>query len=618
MAHSSIGPSTDPKTRNSRKDIPPMGVVASFRYNNPGAQYPSSEAARFGQTGYGIIGGGHKIARFPSPVNGAASNFELLHRAYTGLSIGAAGKKWTGSHGFGIPGYNSADTLTKTMVDDPKTAIPLMKAIAHRESGKGNNLSEHQWQLAHRMFRLGSADKLLAELGKQPDPTAGNEVAETDGAALVKLARRHVGQEYRNVLVPKDDANWDGPWDCAEFVSWLVYQHGGLLYGCIDNDGPPKTTEAYTGSWKRDALSLGIKVSVEEAASTVGGILLRYPPKPGRMGHIALCDGAGGTIEAKSKVAGVVEDTVHGRNWHTGILIPGFTYARFDGVEISKPAFIYRIGATNMSNLVVQRIQTALKERGYDPGLIDGDFGPNTEAAVLAFQAALGLVVDGEVGPETAGALGISLDPAETVITPSPKDPVVIQPSPDPTQGELASGGSPLLFILLSLLLKGRTMTKGPLTGADRPQNILLLALIQALASGKSLDSETLIRAFLPGASKPDGGSEELDPQTLLLKLLQQHFAATDDADAKPDLGPVNGALGDPLGRLLNGYKSTLGIVGSVLTGILGSSSGEGILNSVATSIPALAGTSNVFLPLFLGLAAWGFLGKLEKWNRPN
>jgi hypothetical protein len=41
--------------------------------------------------------------------------------------------------------------------------------------------------------------------------------------------------------------------------------------------------------------------------------ILRYPPAPGKMGHIAICDGEGGTVEAKGHAYGVVADTVHGR-----------------------------------------------------------------------------------------------------------------------------------------------------------------------------------------------------------------------------------------------------------------------------------------------------------------
>jgi len=79
-----VGRSTDPSTATRRDDLPVTKEPASIRYNNPGAQYPSARAAAFGQTGYGIIGGGHKIARFPSPVNGAAANFDLLCRHENG------------------------------------------------------------------------------------------------------------------------------------------------------------------------------------------------------------------------------------------------------------------------------------------------------------------------------------------------------------------------------------------------------------------------------------------------------------------------------------------------------------------------------------------------------
>jgi len=54
----------------------------------------------------------------------------------------------------------------------------------------------------------------------------------------------------------------------------------------------------------------------------------------------------------------------------------------------------------------VKRIQQLLSDRGYSPGLIDGIFGPRTEIAVLSFQEAATLRVDGLVGPSTRKALG--------------------------------------------------------------------------------------------------------------------------------------------------------------------------------------------------------------------
>lgn len=51
-------------------------------------------------------------------------------------------------------------------------------------------------------------------------------------------------------------------------------------------------------------------------------------------------------------------------------------------------------------------LQQLLTDYGYDPGVIDGDFGPNTENAVKEFQGDYGLTVDGIVGPESWAAIG--------------------------------------------------------------------------------------------------------------------------------------------------------------------------------------------------------------------
>jgi Putative peptidoglycan binding domain len=57
----------------------------------------------------------------------------------------------------------------------------------------------------------------------------------------------------------------------------------------------------------------------------------------------------------------------------------------------------------------VEQLQVTLKELGFDPGPVDGDFGPLTQAAVVAFQTANGLDPDGVVGSITAGALNAAL-----------------------------------------------------------------------------------------------------------------------------------------------------------------------------------------------------------------
>jgi putative chitinase len=63
------------------------------------------------------------------------------------------------------------------------------------------------------------------------------------------------------------------------------------------------------------------------------------------------------------------------------------------------------------SGQAVVRLQQRLKEHGFNPGLIDGDFGPATTAAVIAFQKSEGLLADGIAGPRTQRALELITDP---------------------------------------------------------------------------------------------------------------------------------------------------------------------------------------------------------------
>lgn len=648
-----IGRSTPASTADQRSDVP-GSEPASFRYNNPGAQYPSAQAARFGQIGYGIIGGGHKIARFPSPVNGAAANFDLLYRNYTGMTIGDAGKKWTGAHGFGVPGYNPNSTLTKHMVDDLRQAIDLLKAIAHRESGKGNNLTEEQWRQAHRMFKAGSADTYLdgLQLLVRAEPKA--QTGKKTGAGLLTLARAHVGEEYRNILVPKNDPNWKGPWDCAEFMSWLVYQEGGILYGCVDDQGDPATVEAYTGAWKTDVERIGKKVSVAEAAATVGGIVLRYPPSPGKMGHIAICDGRGGTVEAKGRRYGVVEDTVHGRTWHTGVLVPGIEYDEKPPLEITRPDVIYALGARNMIKEIVVAIQQALASRGFNPSEIDGEFGPDTRDAVVAFQEANGLTVDGEVGPETAGVLGVSLRE--------------VPPQPGAVQDQVLAGDPRhLITLILTLLSKENPMAEdsAKLAQGIDPAKALLPLLLQSLLTGRQIDLNQLLTAILTGkpipTAAPTPETVPVDTQTppstpdvgsLLLPVLYERLTgnpwpgtpsagSTTTEPAKPTptpLTPVNAALGEGIGKVLNGRKTGLGIVGLLATTLLpiifpelvpvaavvktvtgAVTDGGQVASQVIEQAPIQAQSLGpaileVAKPLFTALTGWGVLGKLDKW----
>jgi Putative peptidoglycan binding domain/CHAP domain len=56
----------------------------------------------------------------------------------------------------------------------------------------------------------------------------------------------------------------------------------------------------------------------------------------------------------------------------------------------------------------VRAVQRRLAVLGFDPGPIDGAYGPATERAVRAFQSSAGLEVDGVVGPKTRASLAVA------------------------------------------------------------------------------------------------------------------------------------------------------------------------------------------------------------------
>jgi peptidoglycan hydrolase-like protein with peptidoglycan-binding domain len=92
----------------------------------------------------------------------------------------------------------------------------------------------------------------------------------------------------------------------------------------------------------------------------------------------------------------------------------------------------------------VLRLQKALQAAGFSPHGLDGRFGPETQAAVLAFQRARGLVVDGKAGPQTFGSLssgargtpGASANPAGGMLNRGSRGPQVLS-----LQRALASAG---------------------------------------------------------------------------------------------------------------------------------------------------------------------------------
>lgn len=221
---------------------------------------------------------------------------------------------------------------------------------------------------------------------------------------ITSKAKQYLKRPYvLGAYVPKDNENYSGAFDCAEFVAFVNYQVLGILFGTEKNDFSRKNSDdAYTGYFDRDAHKQGVIIPVAQAIRTPGAMLLRIA-KGNSVGHIVFSQGDGTTVEAHSTKYGVIESRTDGRRWDIGILLPGVEYTENPKVESKAPAVVYRLKQPLMFDPFKGKLQKALGVA------IDNIYGAKTEGAVVKFQKQNGLVADGEVMPggETAKALGI-------------------------------------------------------------------------------------------------------------------------------------------------------------------------------------------------------------------
>jgi hypothetical protein len=140
-----------------RVNVDPSLGPASVRYNNPGASYPSPKDNKYGLEGYGIIGGGHKIGKYPSVVHGAASNFDLWSRVYVGKTLQAAVNLWRGNNGsLNVPeGFDPKMILTPELARDKDFMLSFFKGMAKHEAGRKLEITEDEWNEAFDMFSAG-------------------------------------------------------------------------------------------------------------------------------------------------------------------------------------------------------------------------------------------------------------------------------------------------------------------------------------------------------------------------------------------------------------------------------------------------------------------------------
>jgi uncharacterized protein (TIGR02594 family) len=165
-----------PDAMHHLENLPATGF-ASERYHNPGAQWPTERAIRYGMTGYGVIGGANKIANFPSDVHGLAANMDLLSQKYVGMTVGAAAEKWSGGGRGAVPGYNSAQIITPEMASDPNFMLPFMRSHIQGE-GRRRQLTDDEYQQAFEMYKAGGIQD-RKRLDKSINATTDSDVKGT-------------------------------------------------------------------------------------------------------------------------------------------------------------------------------------------------------------------------------------------------------------------------------------------------------------------------------------------------------------------------------------------------------------------------------------------------------
>ena len=206
-----------------------------------------------------------------------------------------------------------------------------------------------------------SVPALAANRGVPSGPRAALPAVNVRGSGddILVLAETHIGEPYvLGARAPMGNSGWTGPWDCAEFASWCVFQASGVLFGASPRDNPT-LADAWTGFWTEQTVQENAVVSVDVAARTPGACVLRSPTAA-RTGHIVISDGTGGTVEAHSTDRGVIRHTLTNRRWDTGVLVPGVQYfSSEEGVELAPPSPIIRVTDPLTRGSLVRAAQAA-------------------------------------------------------------------------------------------------------------------------------------------------------------------------------------------------------------------------------------------------------------------
>ncbi len=163
-----------------------------------------------------------------------------------------------------------------------------------------------------------------------------------------------------------------GFWLGIQLLSILSLSGCDLVYRALHKEGAEE----------KELLGELIPYKANAKAMEVQQLLKLYGYNPGRL------DGKFG-VNSRNAVAKFQEDQ--------GLEVTRFVdQATWNRLHAFEDSGLVREGKINVS-----RLQVALKNSGFELGRADGKMGPQTQAAIQAFQRRKGLKADGEVGFET-------------------------------------------------------------------------------------------------------------------------------------------------------------------------------------------------------------------------
>jgi hypothetical protein len=154
-------PNNEPEPPMTNKKIP-----ASIRNNNAGAMWPAAWQKKFGGVhGENLADGkGNKIAKFPTPVHGAAATMYLLGNPdymYSKKTVENAIATWSAAKGKSLAAYVnafeqagfSAEDKVGDIMADPQKAVEFTRIMSRFEAGTEFPLDEQGWAQAFDMYR---------------------------------------------------------------------------------------------------------------------------------------------------------------------------------------------------------------------------------------------------------------------------------------------------------------------------------------------------------------------------------------------------------------------------------------------------------------------------------